>query len=719
MKGWILDLYPDLKSGKMVIWLKNRDDCYRLREDYETTFYIQSRENSFDEIRTYYEESDFKTEIVRRKIDLYSNSERKLLAVTPRKVFDPRDQLEAISFFEGFDKYRFYNVDIPLDQRYLIEKDIKPLSLVEKDNGWVSLEDETKIRYSKPYLKRVFLKTRSKSRNHRRKEDELQSVKINEEEITGDESEVLKRVDEMIARIDPDILLTSSCDIQEIPYLKHRAELKKVDLKLGRDRAFHPPKRGSWYESYGRIIYKAPFYPLKGRVHIDTENSFLYREGGVEGIIEASRISKVPMQRLSSRSPGSLINAIEVEKALKEGYLIPWKKNISEDFKDSVHLLKADRGGHIFESRVGIHKNVVKMDFANMYPSIIDKYNLSPETLGCDCENFREVPDLGYKVCKDKRGIIPKVVAPLIERRQIYKELKDENRSFKKRAKVLKWLLVTCFGYTGYKKARFNSIEVHESITAYGREILLETAELAQKMGFEVIHGIVDSLWLKGDEENIRSFQDKVEKKTKLDLEKEGVYDWIVFVESKANDVGALNHYYGVFEGELEVKGLYIKRGDTPDYFKKTQKEILEKLKEIKDEKEVGSMIAEIIKIVKEKRADLKNREVDTKELYFTKTASKKAEDYEHVTEMKSALVQYKKMGFSRSPGQSVDYIVTDSESCDLMKKVKVKEKDPQFYDTAYYEDYLYRVVEEVLSPFGYQKESIKKMTRSKTEQIL
>ena len=716
MKGWILDLYPDLNSGKMVIWLKSKNGCYMLREDYEPTFYLRSNENSLEKIKSYYEERDFKIEFVRRKTDLYSDREEEILAITPGKVFDPRNQLEAISFFEGFNGYRFYNVDIPLDQRYLIESGIKPLSLVEKDSGWKSLEEEGIIHYSKPSLKKAFLETESRTNDHRKKEDELQLVKINEKEIRGEEYEILQQVDEMIAREDPDILLTSSRDLSEIPYLKHRAEINDIDLKLGRKKSFHPPKNGSWYESYGRIIYKAPFYPLKGRIHIDIENSFLYGEGGIEGLIEASRISKVPIQRLARRSPGSLINAMEVEKALQEGYLIPWKKNISEDFKDSKHLLKADRGGHIFEPKVGLHKDVVKMDFASMYPSIIDKYNLSPETLGCDCENFREVPDLGYKVCKKKRGIIPKVVKPLIERRQKYKRLKDKNSLFKKRAKVLKWLLVTCFGYTGYKKARFNSIEVHESITAYGREILLKVAELAQKMGFEVIHGIVDSLWLKGDEEKIRTLQEKVKEKTKLELEKEGVYDWIVFVESRAGEVGALNHYYGVFEGELEVKGLYLKRSDTPVYFKRTQKDILERLKERMGEEEVDVTVTELIKIVKERLVALKNRNVDPKELYFTKTASKKAKDYEHVTEMKSALVQYNEINFPRSPGQSVSYVVTDSKSSDLMEKVKIKGKDPQLYDTAYYEDYLYRAVEEILSPFGYEKERIKTMVTAKLD---
>src|SRR2546427_4808518 len=44
----------------------------------------------------------------------------------------------------------------------------------------------------------------------------------------------------------------------------------------------------------------------------------------------------------------------------------------------------------------------------------------------------------------------------------------------------LKWLLVCCFGYTGYKIARFGKIEAHEAINAVARETLLVAKETAE-----------------------------------------------------------------------------------------------------------------------------------------------------------------------------------------------------------------------------------------------
>ncbi|MFZ0963764.1 MAG: DNA polymerase domain-containing protein, partial [Terriglobia bacterium] len=66
----------------------------------------------------------------------------------------------------------------------------------------------------------------------------------------------------------------------------------------------------------------------------------------------------------------------------------------------------------------------------------------------------------------------------------------------KQRRDVLKWLLVCCFGYTGYKNARFGKIEAHEAINAMAREKLLVAKEAAEQRGFRVLHALVDSIYV-------------------------------------------------------------------------------------------------------------------------------------------------------------------------------------------------------------------------------
>jgi DNA polymerase elongation subunit (family B) len=67
---------------------------------------------------------------------------------------------------------------------------------------------------------------------------------------------------------------------------------------------------------------------------------------------------------------------------------------------------------------------------------------------------------------------------------------------YKERQTTLKWMLVTCFGYLGYKNARFGRIEAHEAVTAHGRDKLLTAKEISEAAGFTVLHGLTDCLWL-------------------------------------------------------------------------------------------------------------------------------------------------------------------------------------------------------------------------------
>ncbi|MBI4832905.1 MAG: hypothetical protein HY801_15405, partial [Candidatus Lindowbacteria bacterium] len=80
---------------------------------------------------------------------------------------------------------------------------------------------------------------------------------------------------------------------------------------------------------------------------------------------------------------------------------------------------------------------------------------------------------------------------------EFLKQIRDLKASCKKRQNALKWMLVTCFGYLGYKNARFGRIEAHEAVTALGREKLLQAKEIAERRGFELVHAIVDSLWVR------------------------------------------------------------------------------------------------------------------------------------------------------------------------------------------------------------------------------
>ena len=52
----------------------------------------------------------------------------------------------------------------------------------------------------------------------------------------------------------------------------------------------------------------------------------------------------------------------------------------------------------------------------------------------------------------------------------------------------------------------------HIGVCAFAREAFLGAAQLAEAQGFEVVHGIVDSLWLKKPDASLEEYQRLCEK---------------------------------------------------------------------------------------------------------------------------------------------------------------------------------------------------------------
>ena len=179
--------------------------------------------------------------------------------------------------------------------------------------------------------------------------------------------------------------------------------------------------------------------------------------------------SPASLPNLTSRfTPGTLISSYEVFEALRRGIAVPFRKRDAEGLRNISDLRACDKGGMIFQPEPGVYEKVHQIDFTSLYPSIIVKYNLSPESI--------EHPET--------KGFLSTVLSSLLSLRIETKRLKKTNPDYAGMDSVLKWMLVTCFGYTGYRNAKFGQIQVHERITAISRELLMQIKELAEGMGF-------------------------------------------------------------------------------------------------------------------------------------------------------------------------------------------------------------------------------------------
>jgi DNA polymerase elongation subunit (family B) len=424
-----------------------------------------------------------------------------------------------------------YDSDLMLASIYCWEKRIFPLARVEVEadaagqiRAITCQDDEWSTDYERPPVRTMQLRLEGLSDvNPRHGRHGAVEVAIEDDWQVLDDSDepVAVAFERLLRSSDPDVLVTEWGDDVLLPGLLRQAQRHRIHLPLNRDELPVARTRSRSYMSYGRILFKESTTTLFGRLHIDTQNSFTTEHSELEGLWELVRITKLPVQYACRTTPGTGISYMQMEVAWRDGVLIPAQKAEPESPKHPDELLLADRGGLVFPPRLGFFENVAELDFVSEFPSIMARFNISPETVNCPCcPQAPRVPELGYRVCQRHRGITSRVVERLIAKRQQYKEkmrspgsgvrsLEPQNPSpesqvpnpkvYKLRRDVLKWLLVCCFGYTGYKNARFGKIEAHEAINALAREKLLVAKEAAEQRGFRVLHALVDSLYVQKD----------------------------------------------------------------------------------------------------------------------------------------------------------------------------------------------------------------------------
>ena len=262
-------------------------------------------------------------------------------------------------------------------------------------------------------------------------------------------------------------------------------------------------------------------------------------------------------------------------------------------------------------------------------------------------------------------------------------------------------------------------IECHESINAYGREILLQTIDMAEEMGFEILHGIVDSLWVKGKDpaELCRRASERIG----IPLEHKGIFKWIVFLPNKSNGSGALNRYYGVMtNGKCKVRGIEMRRSDTPVLIIRMQEEMLSCLSRADDAAGFYRAIPDALKALREYSRQVLAGECRIEDMVLTARISRGLSEYRQSNSNTAAIRQFQKEGVTIQPGQNIRYVLTDHASKSYLKRVKIAElvDENTQYDRGKYYEFLLRAAESMLLPFGYTKERLDELMNKRGLQM-
>jgi DNA polymerase elongation subunit (family B) len=678
LEGWILDLYPCPQG--MALWLLTpNQSAHRLIDpSFHPAFYVYAEEPASRRLADLLT-SQFRVSCRQaERIDIWRAKSLPVLEVT---VCDPVCFRRVVSFVQRrAPEARLYNSDLMLPTLYCWQKGLFPLARVEVEVGAEALaltcvDDTWSFDYQLPPLRIMQLRIAGFSHvNPAHGRRGALEVTVDGDTLVLDDSDApaAANIARLVKRYDPDLLLTEGGDSVILPLLLRQAERYRVPLNLNRDSgATVERSRARSFMSYGRVLFKDSATTLFGRLHVDVANSFMADKYPLNGLWELVRVTKLPVQYASRTTPGTGISYMQMELAWRDGVLIPSQKAEPEDLKSPDELLVADRGGLVFTPKLGLFQNVAELDFVSEYPSIMARFNISPETVNCPCcPDAPRVPELGYRVCQKRQGITSRVVGRLIERRVELKRLirdapADSAQRYRLQRESLKWLLVCCFGYTGYKNARFGKIEAHEAINAVARETLLVAKEIAERCGFELLHALVDSLYVhknRATRQDYERLAREIEKQTKLPIAIEAIYRYVVFLPSRQfEDVPVPNRFFCVNEdGALKVRGLELRRHDTPPIVTQMQNEVLSILSEAEDFESYQSklVVAQTVLASYVERVGEGNIEVE--ELVISKRITREPRGYRKASLTAIAAQQLFGNGEKLRPGQTIEYVVTN-----------------------------------------------------------
>jgi DNA polymerase, archaea type len=356
-------------------------------------------------------------------------------------------------------------------------------------------------------------------------------------------------------------------------------------------------------------------------------------------LIIISRISRMSIEDITRFGVNQWIRSMMFFEHRQQNIIIPRKDELQKKGTSSTVAIikeKKYRGGLVVEPILGIHFNVIVVDFASLYPSIIKVHNLSYETVNCPHENCRNDPSThieqtNHWVCKQKQGMTSILIGTLRDLRVNYYKYLSKDNSLDKADKQLygvisqaiKVILNATYGVMGAEIFPLYCLPVAEATAAVGRITTTKTIEKCNEEKIEVVYGDTDSLFLKNpSKEGLSGISSWSKKELGIDLEIDKRYRYVVFSDLKKNYLGVLE------DGTVDVKGLTGKKSHTPPIIRQAFYEILNVLKEIFSEKDFEKAKEKIKKIVQSIAENLEKKRISLEELSFNVMINKAPGNY-------------------------------------------------------------------------------------------
>jgi len=331
-----------------------------------------------------------------------------------------------------------------------------------------------------------------------------------------------------------------------------------------------------------------------------------------------SRIANLPLvETFHSKHVSNWLKSIIYTHLRKNNFLIPTPEELTKGKR--THTVT---GALTVSPLAGTYFNTVICDFESLYPSCIDSFNLSYETVDCghpECAANR-IPDFEGHVCTRQRGFYAVLVGALKELRiRLFKPAsknrtlsEEERKEAATAAKLLKLILVSSYGVT----VRIQGLAcppLAEAITGHGRYVLKESLRMAEVKGLRPLYGDTDSLFLdNASDEEVEWLIRSVKERFCLDLAVDKRYTLCVLPKAK-------KAYFGILlDGTPDIKGVTAIKSNSPGYINKAFQRCVRELSTVRNQEEYERAENRIKETVRRAMADLKNRKIGFEDLTYS-----------------------------------------------------------------------------------------------------
>ncbi len=176
---------------------------------------------------------------------------------------------------------------------------------------------------------------------------------------------------------------------------------------------------------------------------------------------------------------------------LSEGrYVFPTK--VDQAWDDELQG-RNYKGATVFQPSPGYYQTgVAVMDFSRAYPTFIIRYNLSPEVWAGKTTQEGCIPRL-CRILMDERE---RHEAVMNDAFSTYGPESEEYKTAKLKRDVVKYLLNAVYGVIGSSVFRLYDPDVASTVTRIGRDALTRLKYEAERLGYRVIYGDTDSVFV-------------------------------------------------------------------------------------------------------------------------------------------------------------------------------------------------------------------------------